>query len=471
MSAEQHVAPEQLGRVHFIGMGGAGMSAVAKLLLARGADVSGSDRQDSPALRELEALGATVFVGQRAGNVAGASTVVVSTAIAGDNPEYAAARAAGLRVLHRSEGLAAAMHGRDVVAVAGTHGKTTTSSMAALVLQHAGLGPSWAIGAHVADLGSNAALGTGRWFVAEADESDGSFLRYGPRVAVVTNIEPDHLDFYPSREAFFRAFDDFAATLPPDGLLVACQDDPGSRGLAERHRSAGGRVLTYGTDAGADVRVLPGGTDGLSTRSTLVLGEGAARREVPLVLAVPGRHNVLNAAAAFCVALEAGVDPEDAARGLAGFHGSARRFDLRGEVRGVRVFDDYAHHPTEVVAALTAAREVAGEHRVIAIFQPHLFSRTREFAAEFADALALADESLVLDIFAAREQPVAGLTSEIITDRAPAHVRYVPRGADAVAEAAGAARPGDLVLTVGAGDVTGLGARLVDSLADRSGTR
>jgi UDP-N-acetylmuramate--alanine ligase len=405
-----------------------------------------------------------VFVGQRAENVAGARTVVVSTAITPDNPEYAAAVSAGLRVLHRSDGLAAAMHGRDVVAVAGTHGKTTTSSMAALVLREAGLDPSWAIGAHVADLGSNAALGGGRWFVAEADESDGSFLKYAPRIGVVTNIEPDHLDFYASREAFFTAFDDFAATLAEDGLLVACQDDAGSRGLAERHRAAGGRVVTYGTDPASDVRVVPGPADGLSTRSTLVLGEGADRREEQLVLAVPGLHNVLNATAAFCVALEAGVAPADAARGLAGFHGSARRFDLRGEARGVRVFDDYAHHPTEVVAALTAAREVAGEHRVIAIFQPHLFSRTREFAGEFADALSLADESLVLDIFAAREQPVPGLTSEIITERAPGHVRYVPEGTDAVAEAARAARPGDLVLTVGAGDVTRLGPRLVDRL-------
>jgi UDP-N-acetylmuramate--alanine ligase len=464
--AEHRPDPGLLGRVHFIGMGGAGMSAVAKLMLAHGVPVSGSDRQDSPALRQLEDLGATVSVGQRAEHVTGARTVVVSTAIPPEDPEYAAARAAGLRVLHRSDALAATMHGRDVVAVAGTHGKTTTSAMAALALQAAGRHPSWAIGAHVADLGANAALGGGRWFVAEADESDGSFLKYGPRIAVVTNIEPDHLDFYPSREAFYQAFDDFAATLAEDGLLVACQDDPGSRALAERHRAAGGRVVSYGTDATADVRVLPQGTDGLRTRSTLVLGEGADRREEQLELAVPGRHNVLNATAAFCVAVEAGVPPADAVRGLAGFHGSARRFDLRGEERGVRVFDDYAHHPTEVVAALTAAREVAGGHRVIVIFQPHLFSRTREFAAEFADALALADESLVVDVFAAREQPVAGLTSEVITDRAPAHVRYVPDGAQAVAEAARAARPGDLVLTVGAGDVTRLGPLLVDRLGE-----
>ncbi|MFI7579933.1 UDP-N-acetylmuramate--L-alanine ligase [Kocuria kalidii] len=467
MGAEHEIDPGRLGRVHFIGMGGAGMSAVAKLMLARGVPVSGSDRQDSPALRQLEDLGATVFVGQRAGNVDGAQTVVVSTAIPPEDPEYSAARAAGLGVLHRSEALAAAMHGRDVVAVAGTHGKTTTSAMAALALHTAGREPSWAIGAHVPDLGANAALGAGRWFVAEADESDGSFLSYGPRIAVVTNIEPDHLDYYPTREAFFRAFDRFAATLPEDGLLVACHDDPGSRALAERRRAAGRRVVTYGTDRAADVRVVPGGSGGLRTRSTLVLGEGADRREERLELAVPGRHNVLNATAAFCVAVETGVPAADAARGLAGFHGSARRFDLRGEVGGIRVFDDYAHHPTEVVAALTAAREVAGGHRVIAIFQPHLFSRTQEFAAEFADALALADESLVIDIFAARERPVAGLTSEIITERAPAHVRYVPDGADAVAQAALAARPGDLVLTVGAGDVTGLGPRLVDRLGDR----
>ncbi|MEX5299414.1 UDP-N-acetylmuramate--L-alanine ligase [Kocuria sp. CPCC 205292] len=467
MDAEHETDPARLGRVHFIGMGGAGMSAVAKLMLARGVPVSGSDRQDSPGLRQLQDLGATVHVGQHARHVEGAQTVVVSTAIPPGDPEYSAARAAGLRVLHRSAALAAAMHGRDVVAVAGTHGKTTTSAMAALTLHAAGLGPSWAIGAHVADLGSNAALGPGRWFVAEADESDGSFLAYAPRIAVVTNIEPDHLDHYASREAFFRAFDEFAATLPRDGLLVACQDDPGSRALAERHRAAGGRVVSYGTDPGSDVQVLPGAADGLRTRSTLLLGEGADRREEQLELAVPGRHNVLNATAAFCVALEAGVPPADAVRGLAGFHGSARRFELRGEIDGIRVFDDYAHHPTEVVAALTAAREVAAGYRVLAIFQPHLFSRTREFAAEFADALALADEALVIDIYAAREQPVAGLTSEIVTERAPAHVRYVPDGSDAVDQAVRAARPGDLVLTVGAGDVTALGPRLVDRLGAR----
>lgn len=471
MSAEQVLDPERLGRIHLVGMGGAGMSAVAKLLLARGAAVSGSDRQDSPALRELAALGATVHVGQRAENVAGADTVVVSTAIAADNPEYAAARAAGTRVLHRSDGLAAAMQGRDVVAVAGTHGKTTTSSMAAVALRAAGLEPSWAIGAHVADLGSNAALGAGRWFVAEADESDGSFLRYGPRIAVVTNIEPDHLDFYGSAEAFHRAFDDFAATLAPGGLLVACADDAGSRALAERHRAAGGRVVTYGTDPGADVRVLPGTAEGLATRSTLVLGTGPERRQLALELGVPGRHNVLNAAAALCAAVEAGAPPEDAARGLAGFTGSARRFDLRGEAGGVRVVDDYAHHPTEVVAALNAAREVAGDHRVLVVFQPHLFSRTREFAAEFAAALALADEAFVLDVFAAREQPVPGLTSEVITSRAPGHVHYVPGADEAVARAAAAAGPGDLVLTVGAGDVTALGPRLVELLADRAQER
>lgn len=459
-------SPTALGRTHLIGIGGAGMSAVARLLLAHGVTVSGSDAQDSAALTQLREQGAEVVVGQRAANVEDVDTVVVSTAIRATNPELAAARELGLRVVHRSDALAVSMHGSHVVAVAGTHGKTTTSSMIAVMLEAAGRRPSWAIGAHVADLGANAALGHGEWFVAEADESDGSFLKYAPTVAVVTNIEPDHLDHYATTEEFFAAFDDFAATLRPGGTLVACQDDAGSRDLARRIRAAGFKVMTYGQDPTSDIEIRDIQPQGLGSSATLVIGDGADARSHRMSLSVPGEHNVLNAAAAFAVAWVTGVPADDALRGLTGFHGSARRFDLRGEGHGVRVFDDYAHHPTEVAAALTAARNVAGDHRVLVLFQPHLFSRTKAFAVEFASALRLADQAWVLPIFAAREDPQPGVTSGLITEVAGDKVKEAT-DEDALREIVAQASPGDLVLTVGAGDVTAYGPRLVEALKAR----
>lgn len=458
--------PRQLGKTHLIGIGGAGMSAVARLLMAHGVPVYGSDAQDSAALTQLREQGATVTVGQKAENVLDVDTVVISTAIRESNPELAAARERGLQVVHRSDALAVAMHGSHVVAVAGTHGKTTTSSMIAVMLEAAGVRPSWAIGAHVADLGANAALGHGDWFVAEADESDGSFLKYAPSVAVVTNIEPDHLDHYPSKDAFFKAFDEFAATLRDGGTLVACQDDAGSRELARTVRERGGRVLTYGTDSKADVQIHDVESHGLGSSAELTVGDGADARGYRMTLSVPGLHNVQNATAAFAVALATGVPAEDALRGLTGFHGSARRFDLKGEGGGVRVFDDYAHHPTEVAAALTAARNVAGSgHRVYALFQPHLFSRTQAFASEFAAALELADRAWVLPIFAAREDPVPGVTSQLITGAAGAGVTAAADVQRVLEDLVAHARPGDLVLTIGAGDVTVHGPRLVEALA------
>ncbi|MDO5618450.1 UDP-N-acetylmuramate--L-alanine ligase [Kocuria sp.] len=460
-----HTPPQELGRTHLIGIGGAGMSAVARLLLAHGVPVHGSDAQESTALLQLREQGATVTVGQRAENVHDVDTVVISTAIRETNPELAAARKLGLAVLHRSDALAVTMHGSHVVAVAGTHGKTTTSSMIAVMLEAAGRRPSWAIGAHVADLGSNAALGHGDWFVAEADESDGSFLKYAPTVAVVTNIEPDHLDHYPSTEAFFQAFDDFAATIRDGGTLVACQDDAGSRALAQSFRDSGGKVLTYGTDPTADIEIHQIESHGLGSTATLVVGDGADAHRYRLSLSVPGAHNVQNATAAFAVAWATGVPAEDALRGLTGFHGSARRFDLKGEGNGIRVFDDYAHHPTEVAAALTAARNVANGHQVHALFQPHLFSRTQAFAGEFAAALELADHAWVLPIFAAREDPVPGVTAQLITEAGNERVRAVADAQEAITAVLSQAEPGDLVMTIGAGDVTVYGPQLVAALA------
>ncbi len=456
-----------LGRVHFIGLGGAGMSAVARVMLGRGIEVSGSDARDSAGLQALRALGATVHVGHDAANLGNASTVVVSTAIRATNPELAAAEAAGLRVIHRSQALAAAMEGSDVVAVAGTHGKTTTTAMITVLLRGAGLDPSFAIGGDVAALGVNAEAGSGKVFVAEADESDGSFLNYAPKISVITNVEADHLDHYGTAEAVFASFDRFVELLPEDGLLVACADDPGVRDLLARN--SGTPAATYGYGEDADVRITGTVADGRRSTSMLHFRDGHTDRQQELELQVPGRHNVLNAAAAFTAALALGVDPGTAARELGTFSGAARRFEPRGEARGVRVFDDYAHHPTEVAAALQAARAVAGSNAVHVLFQPHLFSRTRNFAAEFAQALDLADSVTVLPIYPAREDPIPGVTSELITSRLKTPGTVAAQAQDAVQQIAARAAAGDIILTVGAGDVTQYGQALVEALGRAPG--
>ncbi|MBT8159363.1 MULTISPECIES: UDP-N-acetylmuramate--L-alanine ligase [Arthrobacter] len=447
---------ESLGRVHFIGIGGVGMSAVARIMVARGVTVSGSDAKDLPVMRDLESAGARIAVGYAASNVGDAQTVVAGSAIRADNPELEAARAAGLPVLHRSEALATTMGQDRVVTVAGTHGKSTTTSMIAVLLKEAGLDPSFAIGANVPSLGVNAANGTSDIFVAEADESDGSFLNYRPLLAVVTNVEADHLDYYGTAEAVFASFDKFAALLPTDGALFACADDDGARALAERTRAAGStRVLTYGTADDADIHLHD---DGPGAVWLSVAGERHR-----LELQVPGRHNALNAAAAVGVAVELGVAPEAAVAALGKFTGASRRFEFKGQGRGVRVYDDYAHHPTEVRAALSAARSVAGDSKVHVLFQPHLFSRTREFAQEFAEALSEADTALVLDIYPAREDPIPGVTSTLITERLRTG-RLVAGGQEALDAVLAAAGDGDVVLTVGAGDVTAYGPRIVELL-------
>jgi len=447
---------ESLGRVHFIGIGGVGMSAVARIMVARGITVSGSDAKDLPVMADLALAGARVSVGYDPANVGDAQTVVAGSAIRADNPELLAAREAGLPVLHRSEALAATMGADLVVAVAGTHGKSTTTSMITVLLQGAGLDPSFAIGANVPSLGVNAASGTSDVFVAEADESDGSFLNYRPRIAVVTNVEPDHLDHYGTAEAVFASFDRFSELLPSDGVLVACADDAGALALARRTIDRGNtRVVLYGTSASADLVLHDGGPGDVAVST--------AAGRFALELQVPGRHNALNAAAAFAVATELGVDPGAAAGALAHFSGASRRFEFKGEARGVRVYDDYAHHPTEVRAALSAARSVAGNHKVHVLFQPHLFSRTREFAQEFAEALNLADTALVLDIYPAREDPIPGVTSQLIADHLDSGGRLVA-GTSAVAEVVDAAADGDIVLTAGAGDVTAFGPKIVEAL-------
>lgn len=458
----------ELGNVHFIGMGGAGMSAVARIMVGRGVPVSGSDLRDSVGLASLAALGATVHVGQQASHIADADTVVVSSAIRDDNPELAAARHLGRRVLHRSQALAAAMAGDQVVAVAGTHGKTTTTSMATVMLKGAGVDASFAVGGTVQGLGVNAGHGTAAVFVAEADESDASFLNYRPRVAVVTNLEADHLDHYGTAAAVVSAFESFVSLLTPGGTLVACADDPGSNALAARAAAAGTRCLLYGFADHADIQLLPGSHDGLHTTAGLRIRQGllpgSGAQTFDLRLQVPGDHNLSNAAAAVGVALALNVDLNEALAALATFSGAARRFEFKGDGGGVAVYDDYAHHPTEVTAALNAARTVAGGHKVHVLFQPHLFSRTLEFAQEFAQALDLADTVAVVDIYPAREDPIPGVSSELIARSLRQPPGYIPTKADAVRQLAALAEPGDIILTVGAGDVTELGAQLVAAL-------
>ncbi|MET9266849.1 UDP-N-acetylmuramate--L-alanine ligase [Amycolatopsis sp. NPDC004079] len=463
--------PARLRRAHLIGIGGAGMSGIARILLARGAAVSGSDAKESRALLSLRAQGAALFVGQQAENLAELaeppSAVVVSTAIKETNPELAAARERGIPVLHRAQALAGLMAGHRVACIAGTHGKTSTTSMLTVALQNCRMDPSFAIGGDLNESGANAHHGEGGVFVAEADESDGSFLTYSPSVAVVTNVEPDHLDHHGTAEAYVKVFSDFVGQIEPGGLLIVCADDEGAARLGDEAVAAGVRVRRYGRAASGegDVRVLDytPAPDGGVVRVALD-GE-----EHDLRVAVPGEHMALNAVAALLAGIELGAPLDGMAAGLAAFGGVRRRFEFKGRAGDVRVYDDYAHHPTEVAAQLRAVRTAAGSGRVVVVFQPHLFSRTQTFAAEFAEALSLADEVVVLDVFGAREEPVPGVTGALIADRVTVPVHYQPAFDVAAGLVADLVRPGDLAITMGAGDVTQLGPEILAELDRRAG--
>jgi UDP-N-acetylmuramate--alanine ligase len=462
----------ELGNVHFTAIGGAGMSGIARIMLARGVTVSGSDSADSALLAELSAAGARVSVGHAADQLGDADTLVVSTAIRPSNPELAEAQRRGLRVLHRAAALASVMLDHQGIAVAGTHGKTTTTSMITTVLLHSGADPSYVIGGILAETGVGAAQGAGRAFVVEADESDGSFLMFSPAAAIVTSVEADHLDNYGTLAAVEAAFAAFAGRITDGGMLLACADDPGARALAGAVRPSV-TALTYGTAADASYRITSIQPRGMRTALTVTGGPGtglAGAGPVQLEIAVPGRHNALNATAAFGLAVQLGVPVADAALGLAAYRGARRRMELKGEADGVQVIDSYAHHPTELAADLAAARDIAAGGRVIAIFQPHLFSRTRLFASDFGTALGAADEVMVLDVYAAREDPEPGVTGKLITDRVPGGgAVFLPDRAAVPAAVASLAKPGDLVLTMGAGDVTQLGPLIVAALRDRAG--
>ena len=468
--------PPALQRVHMVGIGGAGMSGIARILLDRGGLVSGSDAKESRGVAALRARGAEVRIGHDASSLdmlPGGPTVVVSThaAIPKDNPELVEARRRGIPVILRPAVLASLMDGYTTVMVTGTHGKTTTTSMVIVALQRSGFDPSFAVGGDLGEAGTNAHHGSGECFVAEADESDGSLLEYTPDVAVVTNIEADHLDFFGSVEAYSAVFDEFVARLRPGGALVVCVDDEGSAALAERAAANGVRVLRYGSGdgstgdlAGTLVTWDQQGTGSVST--VQLAGESHPRG---MRLAVPGRHMALNALAALLAAVEAGADAVTVLDGLAAFEGVRRRFESVGTSAGVRVFDDYAHHPTEVRATLEALRAVAGHGRSIVVFQPHLYTRTETFAREFGQALSLADEVFVLDVYAAREQPIAGVSGASVAEHVSVPVRYVADLSAVAALVAGSAQPGDAVVTMGAGDVTLLGGEILTALQSRAG--
>ncbi|KPI10843.1 UDP-N-acetylmuramate--L-alanine ligase [Actinobacteria bacterium OK074] len=459
--------PTAMDRPHFIGIGGAGMSGIAKILAQRGARVAGSDAKESATAEALRALGATVHIGHAAGHLADDATcVVVSSAIRADNPELARAAELGIPVVHRSDALARLMDGLRPIAVAGTHGKTTTTSMLAVSLTELGLAPSYAIGGDLDAPGSNALHGDGEIFVAEADESDRSFHKYAPEVAIVLNVELDHHANYASMDEIYESFETFAGKIVPGGTLVIAADHDGARELTRRVRARGVRTVTYGEAADADVRILDVTAQGLKSEVTVLLdGE-----RLTFAVSVPGRHYAHNAVAALAAGVALGVPAAELAPALAAYTGVKRRLQLKGEVAGVQVVDSYAHHPTEMTADLEAMRAAAGgAGRILVLFQPHLFSRTQELGKEMGEALALADASVVLDIYPAREDPIPGITSALIVEAgraAGADVTPVHDKAQSPAVVAGMAKPGDLVLTMGAGDVTDLGPLILDRLAE-----
>jgi UDP-N-acetylmuramate--alanine ligase len=464
---------ERLGRVHFIGIGGAALSAIARIMAARGVLVTGSDDNDTPFLPALRELGVTVHLGYAAahlGDLGEGDTVVITTAAREDNPEVLEARARGLRMLPRSAGLAAVMDSRDVLAVAGTHGKTTTTALLTVALLAAGADPTYAVGGVLRATGRNADAGAGRYFVAEADESDGAFLVYSPHAAIVTNVEADHLDQWGSEEAYRAAFLAFLDRIEPGGLLVLCGDDDGARALTAPARERGLEVVLVGThDVALDYRATDLSFEGTHSRFTVRHGDD---RLGEVDLQIPGRHYVVDALAALVLGLRLGFAFDDLRRGVEEFTGSGRRMEPKGEEGGVRVVDSYAHMPQEIAADLAAARGVAGEGRLVVAFQPHLVSRTRHYGAGMGRALGAADEVVVTDVYLAREDADPEVTGRLVADAVPLpseRVAFVPDLDDVPAAVVARARPGDLVLTLGAGSVTELGPRVLELLRDRDG--
>jgi UDP-N-acetylmuramate--alanine ligase len=455
--------PGELGPVHFVGIGGSGMSGIARLFLAAGHTVTGSDRSENHNTEALRELGATVHIGHAAANLGDADALVFTGALWPDNPEYLAAVERGIPVLHRSQALAWLINGQRLIAVAGAHGKTTSTGMIVTALLETGADPSFVNGGVIQSIGTSAAAGSGELFVIEADESDRSFLLYDKAVALVTNVDADHLDLYGSHEAFDDAFVEFTSTARE--LVVISSDDPGAVRVtrALRERADAPRILTFGEDATSDVRMHSVVADGPVSFTITWQGVDYAAR-----LRVPGVHNALNATGAFAVLVGLGFEPDATLAGIEAFGGTERRFELHGVVRGVSVYDDYAHHPTEVAAALSAARSVVGEGRLIAIHQPHLYSRTQLMAGDFARVYEeLADQTIVLDVFGAREDPIEGVTGALVSERfADAdRVDYLPDWQQAADRAAAIARPGDIIMTLSCGDVYRIVPQVLEALA------
>ena len=445
-------------RVHFIGIGGSGMSGLARIAISHGIKVSGSDASDSSVLNALSAIGAQVFIGHKPENIKGADLIVFSNAIKANNPEREAAKSEGITEITRAAALALLMSESVSIAVAGTHGKTTTSSMATVALQSAGVDPSFAIGGILKSSGSNAHRGTGKYFVAEADESDGSFIAYHPHAAIITNVEWDHVDHFANETEVFQVFDDFIKTI--SGFLVFCADDEGATKVAAK---AAIKSIGYGKSENAALRVdqINLNAGGSTAR---VLWNGA--KIGVLELAVPGEHNVLNAAAVLAVGLELGLPASALLDGLVKFHGAGRRFELKGSVAGIRLIDDYGHHPTEIKVTLEAAKRYAGGGKVLVIFQPHRYSRTKAFTNEFAKSLEIADQVWLLEVYAASEQPISGVSSANIA-KLMSNAEFEPNFISVTEAIASAANPGDVVITLGAGDVSSLGPLILDELHKR----
>ncbi|CAN2205479.1 MurC UDP-N-acetylmuramate-alanine ligase [Candidatus Nanopelagicaceae bacterium] len=448
-------------KIHFIGIGGSGMSGLARIALSDGISVSGSDAKDSSVLTALTALGAKVSATHEAANVEGADVVIYSTAIAATNPEMAYAVERSIPILTRAQALALLMKGSRSIAVAGTHGKTTTSSMMTVALQACGADPSFAIGGTLTASGSNAHRGTGDFFVAEADESDGSFVEYQPLAAIVTNIEHDHVDFFHTPEAVTEVFDSFAATISPDGFLVYCADDAGSKRLGESLLAC--TPISYGTSEGVDLALDQIALKAMGSTAR-VMWKG--RAVGTLELQVPGHHNLLNAAGCLAMGMALQLPANQLLDGLHNFRGAGRRFELKATEHGIRIIDDYGHHPTEIRVTLEAARRYAGDGRVLVIFQPHRYSRTQAFLDGFSTSLDLADDVTLLEIYAASEKPIHGVTSELIAAKME-RGHYLPNFVQASDRIIEMAQPGDVIITLGAGDVNSLAPIIAEGLQRR----
>lgn len=454
---------ENIKKIHFVGIGGAGMSAIATVLLQMGYQISGSDMSVSEVTKRLEKMGARVFIGHNEQNLGDAEAIVVSTAIADNNPEVLAAKAKNISVYHRSDIVAFLMNGHKGIAVAGAHGKTTTTSMIAVMLENAGIDPTAIIGGDVSYLGGNAKLGTGNWLVAEADESDGSFLKLSPQIAIVTNIENDHMDFYHTMENILHTFKEFLLKLPPDGgVAVLCFDNSNVRDIAQ---NLDRNFISYAIDSDeAEYRAKNIHVDGAATffdvyRYDDLLGT--------IKLNVPGRHNVANALSAVVVGLHLGLSFEQIAEGLAIFQGAKRRFQTKARTNGVWIVDDYAHHPTEIATTLLAARQTAPK-RLVCVFQPHRFSRTMLLRKEFGSAFVPADLLILTDIYSAGERAIPGIDGEVIKNEVESQtaqkVVYI-RDKDKIARYLNEiVEPGDLVITMGAGNVYQVGEDLIELL-------